>query len=102
MNQSHDSMGWRFVNDTGVFVLPDPHKTNYLYFPLVNEAGLMSSITPLLHGDMKTSQNSFLMSPVSVEDLHNSRSARNFWVSIGGTGSWSATGNSAPQIAAEA
>ena len=41
---------------------------------------MMSCVTPTLHGDVKTGQNSFLMAPVSVEDLHNSRAARNFWV----------------------
>ncbi len=91
--------GWRFVDQSGKFILRDPHKTSYLYFPLVNEAGMMSVITPALHGDIKTGQNSFLTAPVSVEDLHNSRSARNFWVYGEGMGAWSATGNSAPQIA---
>jgi cellobiose phosphorylase len=95
-NHSHD---WHFVDETGTFMLEDPQKTNYLYFPLVNEAGLMSAITPLLHGDIKTGQNSFLMVPASVEDLHNSRSARNFWVYVEGVGAWSATGNSAAQKA---
>ena len=80
-------------------MLENPHRTSYLYFPLVNEAGLMSAITPLLHGDIKTGQNSFLMAPVSAEDLHNSRSARNFWVHAEGVGPWSATGNSAAQKA---
>ena len=41
---------------------------------------MMSVVTPTLHGDAKTGQNSFLTLPVSVEDLHNTRSARNFWV----------------------
>ncbi|MGC9395115.1 MAG: GH36-type glycosyl hydrolase domain-containing protein, partial [Anaerolineae bacterium] len=91
--------GWRFADDEGTFVLQDPHKTNYLYFPLVNEAGMMSAVTPLLHGDVKTGQNTFATAPVSVEDLHNTRSARNFWVYIHNVGPWSATGNSAPQIA---
>jgi len=91
--------GWRFVDQLGTFVLPDPQKNTSLYFPLVNEAGMMSSITPLLHGDIKTDQNHFLMAPVSVEDLHNTRSARNFWVHVNGAGAWSATGNSAAQIA---
>ena len=90
---------WRFAEESGSFVLPDPHKTSYLYFPLVNEAGMMSAITPTLNGDIKTGQNSFLTTPVSIEDLTNSRSARNFWVHVEGTGAWSATGNSAPQIA---
>ncbi|MGQ9839347.1 MAG: GH36-type glycosyl hydrolase domain-containing protein [Anaerolineae bacterium] len=91
--------GWRFIGDDGTFRLDAPHKTNYLYFPLVNEAGMMSAITPTLHGDTKTGQNTFLTLPVSVEDLHNTRSARNFWVYVDGFGPWSATGNSAPQIA---
>jgi len=91
--------GWRFIGDDGTFRLDAPHKTNYLYFPLVNEAGMMSAVTPTLHGDTKTGQNTFLTLPVSVEDLHNTRSARNFWVYVDGFGPWSATGNSAPQVA---
>jgi len=92
--------GWRFIDDDGTFCLDAPHRTSYLYFPLVNEAGMMSAVTPTLHGDTKTGQNTFLTLPVSVEDLHNSRSARNFWVHIAGHGPWSATGNSARQLAA--
>ena len=99
LTDRHNLSGWSFVNEAGAFMLPDPHKTSHLYFPLVNEAGMMSAITPLLHGDIKTGQNSFLMTPVSVEDLHNSRSARNFWVDVEGAGAWSAAGNSAAQIA---
>ena len=91
--------GWRFVDAAGTFVLENPHHTSTLYFPLVNEAGMMSAITPLLHGDVKTGQNTFLTPPVSVEDLHNSRSARNFWAFVEGVGPWSAAGNSATQLA---
>ena len=67
-----------FMNDDGTFELTAPHKTNALYFPLMNEAGMFSALTPLLHGDIKTGQHTFLTAPVSVEDLHNTRSARNF------------------------
>ncbi len=77
-----------------------PESVSRLYFPLANEAGLLSSITPDLHGDIKTSHNSFLMLPVSIEDLHNTRSSRNFWVSVEGRGVWSLTGVSALQDAA--
>ena len=91
--------GWRFTDDDATFRLDAPHRTSYLYFPLVNEAGMMSAVTPTLHGDAKTGQNTFLTAPVSVEDLHNTRSARNFWVYVAGAGPWSATGNSAPQVA---
>jgi cellobiose phosphorylase len=90
---------WSFIDGKGSFRLPDPHLNNYLYFPLVNEAGMMSSITPTLHGDIKIGHNYFLTPPVSVEDLHNSRSGRNFWLYIEGYGAWSVAGASAQQRA---
>ena len=90
---------WQFIDAEGSFRLENPHHTSYLYFPLVNEAGLMSAITPTLNGDIKTDQNAFLTLPISVEDLHNTRSARNFWVYVEGVGPWSATGGSAVQTA---
>ncbi|MBG0770574.1 MAG: cellobiose phosphorylase, partial [Anaerolineaceae bacterium] len=89
--------GWHYIDHEGTFVLPGPDRISYLYFPLLNETGMVSSITPMLNGDIKTGQNSFLLLPVSAEDLHNSRSARNFWVKINGKEIWSATGNSAAQ-----
>ncbi|NDI35872.1 GH36-type glycosyl hydrolase domain-containing protein [Chengkuizengella sediminis] len=98
MKNENKSSGWKFINDDSTFSISNPQKSSYLYFPLVNEAGMMSAITPTLHGDIKTSQNTFLMAPVSSEDLHNSRAARNFWVHIEGEDIWSATGNSAKQI----
>jgi cellobiose phosphorylase len=91
---------WKFVDASGTFRLENPQNTSYLYFPLVNEAGMMSVVTPSLKGDAKTGQHEFLLTPVSVEDLHEYSSARNFWVYIDGVGAWSAAGNSAAQIAA--
>lgn len=91
--------GWEFIDDEGTFRLPDPHRTSALFFPLVNEAGIFSAITPDMHGDIKADQNAFLTLPTSVEDLHNSRSARNFWIKVNGHEAWSATGNSAAQSA---
>lgn len=90
---------WQFRSEDGTFSLEAPHRSNYLYFPLVNEAGMIAAVTPTLHGDTKTGHNTFLTAPVSVEDLHNTRSARNFWAYVEGYGPWSATGNSAPQLA---
>lgn len=90
---------WYFTDDKGTFRWENPEYINELYFPLCNEAGMMSSITPMLHGDIKTGQHQFLMAPVTVEDLHNTKSARNFWVYVQGKGPWSATGNSVEQIA---
>ncbi|MGB8213299.1 MAG: cellobiose phosphorylase [Anaerolineales bacterium] len=98
MNQS-DFSGWEFIDDKGTFRLYNPHRHSSLYFPLVNDAGIFSAVTPTLHGDIKADHNSFLTPPVSVESLHDSRSARNFWVQIDGVGPWSVTGNSAAQFA---
>lgn len=89
---------WQFIDSEGTFRIENPHQSNYLYFPLVNEAGMKSAITPSLSGDVKTDQNAFLTPPQSVEDLHTSRAARNFWVYNPDIGAWSVTGNAAPQI----
>jgi cellobiose phosphorylase len=94
-----DMKGWHFIDDKGTFALSDPQRHNYLYFPLVNERGLVAAVTPTLHGDIKAGQHRFLTLPVSAEDLHISRAARNFWVNVAGYGAWSVTGNSARQIA---
>jgi len=52
----------------------------------------MSAISPDLRGDIKTSQNSFLLEPASRASLNNSRVARNFWVNFGKGKVWSAAG----------
>lgn len=70
---------WRFIDNFGSFEFNTAYKIKTLYFPLGNEK-LMSSITPTLHGDIKTDQNSFLLQPVSRIDLTNLRSSRNFWI----------------------
>ncbi|WP_435921861.1 GH36-type glycosyl hydrolase domain-containing protein [Paenibacillus sp. DYY-L-2] len=93
------SKSWVYQGSNGEFKLEQPEKNSSLYFPLVNEAGMMSAITPNLHGEMTSGHNTFLMEPVSVMDLHNSKGSRNFWVSIAGKGAWSVTGNSAKQNA---
>jgi cellobiose phosphorylase len=84
--------GWEFIDQHGTFGLVNPQGNSYIYFPLVNSAGMMSSITPNLNGDAKVNQDKFLLLPVSVEDLHNTRSGRNFWVKINGE-PWSVNGN---------
>jgi cellobiose phosphorylase len=93
-----DISGWEFIDEAGTFRLHNAHRQNSLYFPLVNEAGIFSAVTPSLRGDVKAGQHIFLTPPVSVEDLHDSRSARNFWIQIDGFDPWSATGNSAMQL----
>ena len=85
----------KYKNQTDeTFTLNDPELTGDLYFPLANENGVMSSITPNLSGDSKISQNAFLMPPVSSENLHNDKSSRNIWCRINQSFWWSATGKS--------
>lgn len=84
-----------FIDTDGTFAVKRPENYSGLYFPIASETGLKSSVTPNLGGDSKIDQESFLMEPVSVENLHNNRSTRNFWCRIENVGCWSVTGASA-------
>lgn len=86
---------YEFIDKNGSFRMEKPERNSYLYFPLAGDSGLKSCVTPLLGGDSKLDQNTFLLQPVSVEELHNLKSTRNFWFIIEGKGAWSATGASA-------
>lgn len=88
---------YKFIDENGTFRINNPEMTSYLYFPIANESGVMGSVTPTLAGDSKMGQNTFLLEPVTIEDLHKSKSSRNFWCNIKGKGLWSATGQSAAQ-----
>ena len=72
----------KFQDKKGTFTIQSPENYSGLYFPLAGDGGLKSSITPNLGGDSKTDQNHFLLEPVSIENLHNNRSTRNFWCRI--------------------
>lgn len=89
----------QFIDKHGSFILDNPENVSYLYFPLASEAGLKSAVTPNLGGDAKITQDSFLLEPVSSENLHNNRSSRNFWCVVDGMGVYSAAGVSARQEA---
>ena len=82
---------WSFKGSCGDFISRSADKIKSLYFPLANE-NLMSSLSPDLHGDIKSAQNNFLLTPVSRTDLSDSRSSRNFWIYINPDKIWSATG----------
>ena len=81
------------------FVLTSAENTNYLYFPIAGEAGLKACVTPNLGGDSKLDQEHFVLEPVSVENLHNNKNTRNFWLNFGSGKVWSAVGSSAEQEA---
>lgn len=96
-----------FIDGHGSFRMEQPQDISYLYFPVAGEhaggtVGMKSSLTPLLSGDAKKDQNTFLLEPVSAENLHNNRSTRNFWCRFADgerKTAWSATGVSAEQEA---
>ncbi len=95
----------KFIDTHGSFLIEQPEHTNYLYFPLASGKGLKSAVTPTLGGDAKLDQESFLLEPVSSENLHNNRSTRNFWLtakraSMEAPVVFSAAGASAEQEAA--
>lgn len=87
----------QFIDRHGSFTLDHPENISYLYFPLASENGLKSAITPNLGGDSKITQDSFLLEPVSCENLHNNRSVRNFWCTVNDTDIYSAAGVSPDQ-----
>lgn len=89
----------KFIDEYGSFTVKNPENVSYLYFPLASETGLKSSITPNLGGDSKINQETFLLEPVSSENLHNNRSGRNFWCRVDDTCVYSAAGSSAEQEA---
>ena len=84
--------GYEYIDQYGSFRMENPQKCSYLYFPIANDAGMKSSLTPVLGGDAKTGQNTFLLQPVSAEELHNNKSTRNFWCRINDTAVISLTG----------
>lgn len=90
----------RYVNEWGDFHLDQAGDAPEMVFPLANESGMISSVTPRLSGDCKTGQNTFLLAPASAETLHESRASRNFFLRFQGPRLWSAAGVSAPQQAA--
>ena len=83
---------WKFIDDKCTFTSDTAHQINTLYFPLCNSVPIMSSVSPDLHGDIKTGFNSFLLEPVSRTALSNLKSSRNFWIYINPRKIWSATG----------
>jgi cellobiose phosphorylase len=88
---------WKFTDEYGSFEWENPHTLNQLYFPICNEAGFMGSVTTKLHGDATTGQHTFIRLPLTLEDIHNTKSSRNFWIYNDKIGAYSLTGNSARQ-----
>lgn len=86
---------YEFLDNRGTFRLENPEEVSYLYFPIAGEQGIKGALTPTLGGDLKRSQNEFVLQPVSAEELHNNKSTRNFWCWMGDNACISLTGASA-------
>lgn len=86
---------YKFDTKSEVFTLENPENISSLYFPIAGEGGIKSCVTPTLSGDAKLDQNHFLLQPMSVEDLANSRNIRSFWCRLSDGRAWCATGGSA-------
>lgn len=90
-----------FIDEHGSFQIKQPENISYLYFPLASEAGLKSAVTPSLGGDAKLNQETFLLEPVSSENLHNNRSGRSFWFAGDDSRAYCVSGTSSEQEAAK-
>jgi len=90
---------WTFCDrdDDFHFKMKLENHSNFYYFPLCNER-FHASITPILAGSASLDINSFLLKPVTEEELLSSNHSRNFWINFDDK-SWSATGNSLLQKA---
>lgn len=87
--------GYEFLDRLGTFRLEKPENTGYLYFPIAGDNGLKGAVTPVLGGDLKVDQNTFVLQPTSAEDLMESKVTRNFWCRMADGSSWSVSGASA-------
>lgn len=67
------------IHKSGDFILDNADDFSYLYMPLFNEHGMMSSISPDLHGDAKLDQFHYALTPVTSEDLIQTVPNRNFY-----------------------
>ncbi|MCQ2516662.1 MAG: cellobiose phosphorylase [Saccharofermentans sp.] len=98
--------GYTFIDNNGTFKAEGADNTSYVYFPVGGTSGMMGATTPEFGGDLKTSQNTFILEPVSSDNLHNNKSTRNFWINVtkedGSCELLSAMGNSVVQHAAKA
>ena len=92
-------MAFSFVGSDGDFRLGHAERVSGLYFPLCAEGGLRSCVTPRLGGDCKLGQESFVLRPVSVQDLEDCMESRNFWCRLSDGRCRSVTGFDAWRLA---
>jgi len=79
-------MIYRFIDNEGTFALSDTRAAQDLYLPLTNRDGtFLSSISPVLAGDIKRDNDTFLTPPATIGDLKNNLMCRReFFLNIDG------------------
>ncbi|MCF8228362.1 MAG: cellobiose phosphorylase [Bacteroidales bacterium] len=91
---------WKFTEERDArFISPYANKISRLYFPLMNQAGMKSYVTPDLKGDICTAFDKYLSAPLVTEEIHRNKASRNFRIVAKGHKPWSVAGLSAHQIA---
>jgi cellobiose phosphorylase len=77
---------WHFLDPDpsapaeGVFQATQTHRVDRLYFPLVNEGGMLSWTSPRLHGSPAAGNHAYLGLPLTAEDLPHTLAHRGFWL----------------------
>ena len=76
---------WHFteldrVPATGRFSAAGTEAIGRLYFPLVNEAGMLSWTSPRLQGGPAVDHHQYLAPPLTAEDLPHTLVHRDFWL----------------------
>ena len=91
---------FKFIDNHGSFCVNRPENTSYLLFSsCIRSRSEKFRHTRCLEVTAKIDQDTFLLEPVSSENLHNNRSSRNFWIVKEGHIPYSVTGSSAQQEA---
>ena len=89
---------WSYLRDRqGSFVSKNSDRVSRLYFPLMNEAGLRSWVTPELKGDINGGFDRYLTPPLVTEELHRSLNARYVWIKTPDHPDWNLNGLSPVQ-----
>ncbi len=106
MKKAAKNQWWSFCDRnphgpvTGEFGAVGADRIGRLYFPLVNEAGMFSWVSPWLQGSPASSHNEYLGLPLSAEDLAGSMTHRGFWLAEDGRAPFSLSSISPDGLAA--
>ena len=99
---------WRFIEQdprgpaAGVFRAVGAERLSRLYFPLVNDAGMLSWTSPQLHGGPAVSHHEYFSPPLTAEDLPHTLLHRDVWITEEGRAPFSLSGLSPAELASRA